>query len=90
MGFFDAILFPFIWFNSAILVGVEWLLTRMGLSDTSGWTWVMAIIGLVLILRAMSRRFREGGERARDDDAPYGPRPKPAEVVDMREQEPVS
>lgn len=53
MGFFDTILFPFIWFNSAILVGVEWLLTRMGLSDTSGWTWVLAIIGLVLILRAM-------------------------------------
>ncbi|WP_338043755.1 hypothetical protein [Ornithinimicrobium flavum] len=53
MGIFDTILFPFIWFNSAILVGVEWLLTRMGLSDTSGWTWVLAIIGLVLILRAM-------------------------------------
>src|SRR5690606_29371200 len=53
MGIFDTILFPFIWFNSAILVGVEWLLTQVGLSDTSGWTWVAAIIGLVLILRAM-------------------------------------
>ena len=53
MGIFDAILFPFIWFNSAILVGVEWLLTRMGLSDTSGWTWVLAIIGLVVTLRAL-------------------------------------
>ena len=52
--------------------------------------YVAVAVGLVLILRAMSRRFREGGERARDDDAPYGPRPKPAEVVDMREQEPVS
>ena len=53
MGFLDTILFPFIWFNSAILVGLEWLLTSIGLSDTSGWTWVLAIIGLVLTLRAM-------------------------------------
>src|SRR5699024_4086311 len=49
---FDTILFPFIWFNSAIVVGVEWLLTRMCLSDTSGWTWEMAMIGRLLILRA--------------------------------------
>ena len=48
MGFFDAILFPFIWFDSAILVGFEWLLTQMGFSDTSGWTWVLAIVGLVV------------------------------------------
>lgn len=53
MGFFDTILFPFIWFDSAILVGFEWLLTRAGMSQTSGWTWVLAIIGLVLTLRAL-------------------------------------
>ncbi|SOC58262.1 membrane protein insertase YidC [Ornithinimicrobium cerasi] len=53
MGFFDAILFPFIWFDSAILVGFEWLLTRAGLPDTSGWTWVLAIVGLVVTLRAL-------------------------------------
>ncbi len=53
MGIFDAILFPFIWFDSAILVGFEWLLTRLGMSDTSGWTWVLAIIGLVVTLRAL-------------------------------------
>ena len=53
MGFFDAILFPFIWFDSAILVGFEWLLTQMGLPDTSGWTWVLAIVGLVITLRAL-------------------------------------
>lgn len=53
MGIFDAILFPFIWFDSAILVGFEWLLTRLGMPDTSGWTWVLAIIGLVITLRAL-------------------------------------
>lgn len=53
MGFFDALLFPFIWFNSAILVGFEWVLTRMGMPVDSGWTWVLAIVGLVLTLRAL-------------------------------------
>jgi YidC/Oxa1 family membrane protein insertase len=53
MGFFDTILFPFIWFDSAILVGFEWMLTRLGMPDTSGWTWVLAIIGLVITLRAL-------------------------------------
>lgn len=53
MGFFDTLLFPFIWFDSAILVGFEWLLVKLGLSDTSGWTWVLAIIGLVITLRAL-------------------------------------
>lgn len=53
MGFFDTILFPFIWFDSAILVGFEWLLTRLGMPDTSGWTWVLAIVGLVITLRAL-------------------------------------
>jgi cytochrome d ubiquinol oxidase subunit I len=47
-------------------------------------------VGLVLILRAMSRRFRAGGERQRDDDAPYGPRPTPQDVAEIRETEPVS
>ena len=53
MGFFDTILFPFIWFDSAILVGFEWLLVRLGMDDTSGWTWVLAIVGLVITLRAL-------------------------------------
>ena len=53
MGFFDSILFPFIWFDSAILVGFEWMLVKLGMDDTSGWTWVLAIIGLVITLRAL-------------------------------------
>ena len=53
MGFFDTILVPFFWFNSAILVGFEWVLTSLGMSAESGWTWILAIIGLVLTLRAL-------------------------------------
>jgi cytochrome d ubiquinol oxidase subunit I len=46
-------------------------------------------VTLVLILRAMSRRFRAAGEAQRDDDAPYGPRPVPS-TARPREKEPVS
>jgi YidC/Oxa1 family membrane protein insertase len=53
MGFIDTLLFPFYWFVSAIMVGVEWLLTRIGMSDTSGWTWVLSIVGLVIVLRVL-------------------------------------
>jgi cytochrome bd ubiquinol oxidase subunit I len=52
--------------------------------------YVAVAVTLVLILRAMSRRFREGGERPRDDDAPYGPRPTPSDAVELREKEAVS
>jgi cytochrome d ubiquinol oxidase subunit I len=47
-------------------------------------------VTLVLILRAMSRRFRAAGEVHRDDDAPYGPRPTPPATRRRREKTPVS
>lgn len=54
MGFFDTILYPFWWFNSTIMVGFEWFLTNvLGLSDTSGWTWALSIVGLVVVLRIL-------------------------------------
>lgn len=54
MGFFDTILWPFWWFNSTIMVGFEWFLTNVfGLSAESGWTWVLSIVGLVVVLRML-------------------------------------
>lgn len=53
MGFIDTLLIPFYWFNSAIMVGVESLLTTLGMSDTSGWTWALSIVGLVVVLRVL-------------------------------------
>lgn len=50
---FDTLLFPFTWFVSTIMIGFERLLTTFGMSDTSGATWVLSIVGLVIVLRIM-------------------------------------
>lgn len=50
---FDTLLFPFTWLVSTIMVGFEVLLTSFGMSDTSGATWVLSIVGLVIVLRIL-------------------------------------
>ncbi|PYI37245.1 membrane protein insertase YidC [Arthrobacter psychrolactophilus] len=52
MGFFDTILFPFKWLVSWIMVQFHDGLTFLGLDAASGVTWTLAIIGLVLVIRA--------------------------------------
>ncbi len=49
----DTLLFPFTWFVSTIMVGFELMLTSLGMSDTNGATWVLSIIGLVIVLRIL-------------------------------------
>ncbi|CAN5227894.1 membrane protein insertase YidC [soil metagenome] len=46
------VLTPIKWVIEAILVGFHELLTFLGLSGTAGLTWVLSIVGLVLIVRA--------------------------------------
>lgn len=46
------ILFPFRWLVSAILVGFHDGLSGLGMAPADGWTWTLAIIGLVLVIRA--------------------------------------
>lgn len=53
MAFLDTLMFPFEWFVASILAGAEWLLTSLGMSDTSGWTWAGAIVCLVIVLRLL-------------------------------------
>jgi YidC/Oxa1 family membrane protein insertase len=53
MGFFDTLLYPFWWFNSTIMVGFESLFTALGMSESSGWTWALSIVGLVVVLRVL-------------------------------------
>lgn len=52
MGFFDTILFPFKWVVSWIMVSFHDVLTWLGMDAASGVTWTLAIIGLVLVIRA--------------------------------------
>ena len=52
MDIFAAILWPFKWVIEAILVTFHSVLTTFGLREDSGVTWVLSIVGLVLVVRA--------------------------------------
>ena len=52
MDFFNTLLFPIKWVIEAILVGFHTLLTAAGLDPAAGLTWVLSIVGLVLVVRA--------------------------------------
>ncbi|PZQ88997.1 MAG: membrane protein insertase YidC [Leifsonia xyli] len=53
MDFFGTILWPIKWVIEAILVGFHWLFSEvLGLAPEAGITWVLSIVGLVLIVRA--------------------------------------
>jgi YidC/Oxa1 family membrane protein insertase len=51
-GFFNTLLWPIKWVIEAILVGFHTLLTALGMSSGAGLTWVLSIVGLVLVVRA--------------------------------------
>jgi YidC/Oxa1 family membrane protein insertase len=52
MDFFATILWPIKWVIEAILVAFHSGLTALGLPEADGWTWVLSITGLVLVVRA--------------------------------------
>jgi YidC/Oxa1 family membrane protein insertase len=49
---FGTILWPIKWAVEAILVAFHWLLTNVGMNPDDGLTWVLSIVGLVLVVRA--------------------------------------
>lgn len=51
-AFFGTLLWPIKWAIEAILVAFHWLLETIGLDPDAGLTWVLAITGLVLVVRA--------------------------------------
>ncbi len=54
-GGFDligTILWPLKWLVELVLVAWHWLLTAVGMSADSGLTWVLSIVGLVVVVRA--------------------------------------
>jgi YidC/Oxa1 family membrane protein insertase len=51
-AFFGTLLWPIRWVIEAVLVGFHSLLIRVGLDSADGITWVLSIVGLVLVVRA--------------------------------------
>jgi YidC/Oxa1 family membrane protein insertase len=52
MDFLGTILWPIKWVIEAILVGFHWVLSELGMDPAGGLTWVLSIVGLVLLVRA--------------------------------------
>ncbi|TPW77808.1 membrane protein insertase YidC [Schumannella soli] len=52
-SFFQTLLTPIKWVIEALLVGFHWLLTTLGMNPAAGLTWVLSIVGLVLVVRAL-------------------------------------
>lgn len=51
-AFFGSLLWPIKWVIEAILVAFHQLITFMGMNADAGLTWVLSIVGLVLVVRA--------------------------------------
>ncbi len=52
MDIIGTILWPIKWVVELILVAWHWLLTTMGMDPAAGITWVLAIVGLTVVVRA--------------------------------------
>ena len=53
MGFFDTILLPFTWAVSWVLSIFHSLLSTLGMDYDSGWTWTLALVLLVILIRTL-------------------------------------
>lgn len=51
-GFFNSLLWPIKWVIEALLVGFHTLFDTLGMDPAAGLTWVLSIVGLVLVVRA--------------------------------------
>jgi len=51
-GFFNTLLWPIKWVVELLLVGWHYFWTFLGLNEDAGITWVLSIVGLVLVIRA--------------------------------------
>src|SRR5690606_26099250 len=50
--FLGTSLWPIKWVIEAILVAFHWVITSLGMDPDEGLTWVLSIVGLVLVVRA--------------------------------------
>lgn len=54
MNILDILLWPFKWIVSAVLWLFHELFVIIGLDPASGWTWVLSIVGLTLVMRTLT------------------------------------
>ena len=52
LGFLDLIMQPIYWAISGIIVGFHWLYSQV-LDPNSGWTWVLSIVSLTIVIRTL-------------------------------------
>lgn len=52
LDFFSTIMWPFKWVVEAILVFWHWIFTSIGMGADEGITWVLSIMGLVIVVRS--------------------------------------
>ncbi|MFS0866012.1 membrane protein insertase YidC [Microbacterium sp. 179-B 1A2 NHS] len=52
LDFFSTIMWPFKWVVETILVFWHWVFTSIGMAPDTGLTWVLSIVGLVIVVRA--------------------------------------
>lgn len=52
MNFYYTILWPLRWLVEVVLVAWHWLFSHIGMDPNGGLTWVLSIVGLVVVVRA--------------------------------------
>ena len=52
-SFFDTLLWPLEWFTEWVLVAFHSLFSAVGMAPSSGWTWALSIVGLVIVIRVV-------------------------------------
>ena len=52
MNFYYTILWPLRWLVEVVLVAWHWLFSHVGMDPNGGLTWVLSIVGLVVVVRA--------------------------------------
>ena len=49
----DTVLFPIMWLVSWVMYGIHKGLTMLGMAEGAGTAWVLAIIGLTIVVRVL-------------------------------------
>ncbi|MFV0426640.1 MAG: membrane protein insertase YidC [Beutenbergiaceae bacterium] len=53
MDWFDTILYPLMLGVAYIMYGAHWVLTKLGMDGSGGWSWVLSIVALVVVIRIL-------------------------------------